>query len=184
MPSSATTTWIFILSLHDALPILHRILAPYAAKQPKRGQQQHPGHAPEQHHRHRLPARLRHAQPRKHLALAIGVVTEHPLVPLVRKDRKSTRLNSSHTVISYAVFCDDHLDLHSFPTRRSSDLAPDPRAVCREAAKARSAAAPRPRSRTASPSSFASSAAARPATKASRAGDRGCNRAPTGSTGS
>src|SRR5687768_7963021 len=35
-------------------------------------------------------------------------------------DRKSTRLNSSHGYISYAVF--HHLDLHSFPTRRSSDL--------------------------------------------------------------
>src|SRR5215204_2726130 len=92
------------------------------------------------------------------------------------RDRKSTRLNSSHTVISYAVFClkkknsseraitrtlknkpeaelfarialrlkvpresiliesqstntfffywyGDHRDLHSFPTRRSSDLS-------------------------------------------------------------
>src|SRR5690606_22413067 len=39
------------------------------------------------------------------------------------KDRKSTRLNSSHVKISYAVFCSGHhLDLHSFPTRRSSDL--------------------------------------------------------------
>src|SRR5438034_8020889 len=26
-------------------------------------------------------------------------------LPIVSKDRKSTRLNSSHTVISYAVFC-------------------------------------------------------------------------------
>src|SRR5262245_4846106 len=33
-------------------------------------------------------------------------------------DRKSTRLNSSHLGISYAVACDSH----SFPTRRSSDL--------------------------------------------------------------
>src|SRR5687768_10739736 len=33
-------------------------------------------------------------------------------------DRKSTRLNSSHGYISYAV----HRALHSFPTRRSSDL--------------------------------------------------------------
>src|SRR5438034_1162206 len=33
-------------------------------------------------------------------------------------DRKSTRLNSSHTVISYAVT----IYLYSFPTRRSSDL--------------------------------------------------------------
>src|SRR5260221_10990231 len=27
------------------------------------------------------------------------------LIALVKSDRKSTRLNSSHTVISYAVFC-------------------------------------------------------------------------------
>src|SRR5437867_3841000 len=33
-------------------------------------------------------------------------------------DRKSTRLNSSHRTISYAV----HSQLHPFPTRRSSDL--------------------------------------------------------------
>src|SRR5439155_862117 len=40
-----------------------------------------------------------------------------------RLDRKSTRLNSSHVAISYAVFCfRDPQDLHSFPTRRSSDL--------------------------------------------------------------
>src|SRR5437762_55446 len=39
-------------------------------------------------------------------------------------DRKSTRLNSSHRCISYAVFCSLHpRRVHSFPTRRSSDLA-------------------------------------------------------------
>src|SRR5260221_8309166 len=27
------------------------------------------------------------------------------IMPVCRRDRKSTRLNSSHTVISYAVFC-------------------------------------------------------------------------------
>src|SRR5207245_2272563 len=38
-------------------------------------------------------------------------------------DRKSTRLNSSHGSISYAVFCSPPLrHLHPFPTRRSSDL--------------------------------------------------------------
>src|SRR5690606_19137144 len=38
-------------------------------------------------------------------------------------DRKSTRLNSSHVKISYAVFCYGHpRALPSFPTRRSSDL--------------------------------------------------------------
>src|SRR5690349_20397276 len=39
-------------------------------------------------------------------------------------DRKSTRLNSSHVEISYAVFCcRAPRHSHSFPTRRSSDLA-------------------------------------------------------------
>src|SRR5436305_1941014 len=40
------------------------------------------------------------------------------------EDRKSTRLNSSHVRISYAVFCLllAHRVLPSFPTRRSSDL--------------------------------------------------------------
>src|SRR5690606_11558979 len=36
-------------------------------------------------------------------------------------DRKSTRLNSSHVKISYAVFCVPR-EFHCFPTRRSSDL--------------------------------------------------------------
>src|SRR5437588_12885009 len=31
--------------------------------------------------------------------------TTHPPIWRARGDRKSTRLNSSHTVISYAVFC-------------------------------------------------------------------------------
>src|SRR5438132_5146549 len=30
---------------------------------------------------------------------------EHELSPLSKRNRKSTRLNSSHAVISYAVFC-------------------------------------------------------------------------------
>src|SRR5690625_4942096 len=42
-------------------------------------------------------------------------------------DRKSTRLNSSHVAISYAVFCScHHTYSHSFPTRRSSDLVLPP----------------------------------------------------------
>src|SRR5690606_24812541 len=41
------------------------------------------------------------------------------------KDRKSTRLNSSHVKISYAVFClVTPRVLHPFPPRRSSDLRP------------------------------------------------------------
>src|SRR5438034_3067664 len=48
-----------------------------------------------------------------------------PSRPMVR-DRKSTRLNSSHTVISYAVFClkkkkkNKHTDTHN-KTKQASD---------------------------------------------------------------
>src|SRR5699024_10586923 len=40
------------------------------------------------------------------------------------RDRKSTRLNSSHVSISYAVFCCSRalMALTALPTRRSSDL--------------------------------------------------------------
>src|SRR2546430_10095185 len=46
------------------------------------------------------------ARPRVHLGLQLRQAV-HPLVaPLARaRDRKSTRLNSSHSQISYAVFC-------------------------------------------------------------------------------
>src|SRR5690242_12568396 len=51
-------------------------------------------------------------------------VTVTTTTPAGQEDRKSTRLNSSHMSISYAVFCfsPDARALHSFPTRRSSDL--------------------------------------------------------------
>src|SRR5688500_20365280 len=81
-------TEIFTLSLHDALPIygglgadLHHALAL----------------AVPVGHRHALPWRgligQHRGQGRQALALGAG------------PDRKSTRLNSSHLVISYAVFC-------------------------------------------------------------------------------
>src|SRR5699024_11379490 len=41
----------------------------------------------------------------KRLILAEDVVTEGSFVCLDSEDRKSTRLNSSHVSISYAVFC-------------------------------------------------------------------------------
>src|SRR5438034_6452334 len=77
--SDTATTEIYTLSLHDALPIFWR--------------------------RRLLRARLRAARERRHL-----LVRERANVALhvdlgAPQDRKSTRLNSSHTVISYAVFC-------------------------------------------------------------------------------
>src|SRR5207249_913869 len=65
-------------------------------------------------HADRVDHRCRHILDRDDRGVARGFIDQ---------DRKSTRLNSSHVSISYAVFCFvDHRDLHSFPTRRSSDL--------------------------------------------------------------
>src|SRR5438045_9705901 len=71
------TTEIYTLSLHDALPILSES---------------------EQSHgrtrcRLRQPEPVRRPEPRPRQAVRL------------RRDRKSTRLNSSHLGISYAVFC-------------------------------------------------------------------------------
>src|SRR3712207_7237409 len=73
------------LSLHDALPISLRRTA--AA----------PLHRP----------RARHRAPRAAAGRAHGVTrpAEHAARRGVGVDRKSTRLNSSHANISYAVFC-------------------------------------------------------------------------------
>src|SRR3712207_7202357 len=63
------------------------------------------------------PAREEHAVARRELALAPRVAQRRPaadddeqlvvpkLVVVGERDRKSTRLNSSHANISYAVFC-------------------------------------------------------------------------------
>src|SRR5947208_16909468 len=69
------TTEIYTLSLHDALPI------------------------------------FRHEEHAQHDASCRWIVLQSDLFALVGidgyafKDRKSTRLNSSHQIISYAVFC-------------------------------------------------------------------------------
>src|SRR2546430_4420630 len=39
------------------------------------------------------------------LVRTVGVVLALPFLPAITQDRKSTRLNSSHSQISYAVFC-------------------------------------------------------------------------------
>src|SRR5207248_10675609 len=77
------TTDIYTLSLHDALPILQR---PVDAEPGLRDVVLEPAG-------HRLPQRVHHAHR--------GIAVPH----VVHQDRKSTRLNSSHRTISYAVFC-------------------------------------------------------------------------------
>src|SRR5438270_9701588 len=83
---AADTTNIYTLSLHDALPILRQLLR----------------------------ARRRDAQGVRQMARAPGCRRLSPracrgrrgmLEETAFEDRKSTRLNSSHSQISYAVFC-------------------------------------------------------------------------------
>src|SRR5207248_7131215 len=90
-------TEIYTLSLHDALPISgveeECSIAPFVklfSVEPERGQNNRAAdRAPEF-----VANELRHL---KRCAVPINV--------LARADRKSTRLNSSHRTISYAVFC-------------------------------------------------------------------------------
>src|SRR3712207_8533337 len=89
------TTEIYTLSLHDALPIWSlrprvrrrdEVVNVQVAPVVKVGENLHPGHGGQ------LPI-----VPDGEHTVAVG----HHL----REDRKSTRLNSSHANISYAVFC-------------------------------------------------------------------------------
>src|SRR5256886_13237065 len=82
--NDTATTEIYTLSLHDALPILFplRQFLSRAGVEPQLRRQRADHHGRE--------ARDRRAR---------------PLLRGNRRDRKSTRLNSSHSQISYAVFC-------------------------------------------------------------------------------
>src|SRR5690349_25119022 len=73
--NDTATTEIYTLSLHDALPIS--------------GRAEHLGRAVH---------RRRHDVPAAHPCYRL-------YTGLLPRDRKSTRLNSSHVEISYAVFC-------------------------------------------------------------------------------
>src|SRR5207244_11295918 len=78
------------LSLHDALPICRRLGARHAPA--ARGRERRRG------------STLRSRGGREHGLRPEGVDGRPALVRGTR-DRKSTRLNSSHQIISYAVFC-------------------------------------------------------------------------------
>src|SRR2546427_12987088 len=73
--NDTATTEIYTLSLHDALPICHHL---------------------RDHRNHRGLGDLFHS--------ADGC-RDHGMEEVAETDRKSTRLNSSHSQISYAVFC-------------------------------------------------------------------------------
>src|SRR3712207_8708580 len=79
--NDTATTEIYTLSLHDALPIS----GPPALAGPR--------------------CRRRRDLRPPALPVGGGVVQPAPARPGADRDRKSTRLNSSHANISYAVFC-------------------------------------------------------------------------------
>src|SRR5256886_7795660 len=85
--NDTATTEIYTLSLHDALPIYDR------------------GDRDRDQALHRAMITLKSPREIETMAAAGRIVAE--TLALVRRhiDRKSTRLNSSHSQISYAVFC-------------------------------------------------------------------------------
>src|SRR3712207_7747567 len=84
--NDTATTEIYTLSLHDALPI-----------------SEHVADAVARPHRHAAGQRA-HGEPGAELAIEAGLQVGR-VRPHARPDRESTRLNSSHANISYAVFC-------------------------------------------------------------------------------
>src|SRR5256885_9472010 len=88
--NDTATTEIYTLSLHDALPIL--VGADRAAEREALLRVGHRGLERDLHGAGRLRREQRLGEVERRGGRAVG-------------DRKSTRLNSSHLVISYAVFC-------------------------------------------------------------------------------
>src|SRR2546422_8503560 len=95
--NDTATTEIYTLSLHDALPILVVLdeevaplheRRPHLAREERVLEERRVVDAGREHDRHRA---------------------------LARQDRKSTRLNSSHGYISYAVFCLKKKKKHKLP---------------------------------------------------------------------
>src|SRR5699024_11846420 len=86
------------LSLHDALPILVYILMLVTVLLTDRAI----------FHYHRIVPQIFHVMCRNEVLLhtnGIDVISHVMYEYYLKEDRKSTRLNSSHVSISYAVFC-------------------------------------------------------------------------------
>src|SRR5205085_11138097 len=94
-----TPSEISPLSLHDALPIYDHPLR--HLRRDERREHAHLGCPDgEQDHQQRRPVQFPDRQPRHHVPVARALWPKPN-----EEDRKSTRLNSSHSQISYAVFC-------------------------------------------------------------------------------
>src|SRR5688572_32562552 len=87
--NDTATTEIYTLSLHDALPIFRTRIERLESESRRRQQARSALGAPEDRARE----------------LAAAVARGEAAAAALQADRKSTRLNSSHSQISYAVFC-------------------------------------------------------------------------------
>src|SRR5690606_42161457 len=88
------STVIYTLSLHDALPISRHVLEGVAGRR-----RLHGGFLGGR------PGRIARPCPVRRAAFTGGVRRAASCGEIAARDRKSTRLNSSHVKISYAVFC-------------------------------------------------------------------------------
>src|SRR5204862_6956006 len=97
------TLRLYPLSLHDALPIsldkIDRQVVAFKEKVTHRRQPVSPVRVPP-----RPPAPARTEEPER-LRMKLRPMSQAEAVSELQADRKSTRLNSSHVEISYAVFC-------------------------------------------------------------------------------
>src|SRR5207249_11430274 len=98
------TTEIYTLSLHDALPISE---ARAAHRNATRCRRRAIGWRRGRRRRHRNVVFVFHIGHwgRQDRAWSLLLIRHRLFVVLMSRDRKSTRLNSSHVSISYAVFC-------------------------------------------------------------------------------
>src|SRR5260221_3145789 len=103
--NDTATTEIYTLSLHDALPI-----SPETASGDRK-----PSSKEQSWEKNTLQPKLEKSLER---LPEFTTISGYPIRRLYT-DRKSTRLNSSHTVISYAAFC-----LKKQPFTRSSTSTP------------------------------------------------------------
>src|SRR5947208_12657844 len=97
--NDTATTEIYTLSLHDALPIFASESQPAHTTAPQ---------AEQSTARRTITTRFRRRTPpgpTKHAPASHPNPNTLPTPRRRRPDRKSTRLNSSHQIISYAVFC-------------------------------------------------------------------------------
>src|SRR5207247_10812690 len=100
-PSTSTTS-LYTLSLHDALPIScrRRSSSDSCAPGRRRGTEQAPAGLLSPDSKKTKPTREHRKRP-----CGVSLVSLLNSFQQKPEDRKSTRLNSSHEWISYAVFC-------------------------------------------------------------------------------